>query len=239
MAVKPLETVLLNPVQAQIMQEDVRSWEGQVQAIQQGHWTQKTIGDVQAIRERIHRTKKQLQMEAASEGEQPTPAERDRLARTEVELREKITQGMLTEEEMRKCPSNAPNDLIKWETANIKDIERWKNVRQQLDPENPEAQNLERFRPKGHEQVRLVDTVIPGKMAYTHVPQEKWDATFDPAAKVETALDQVKKHSFSEAERQRRSEAMKQRWAAKKAASLTDTKETHEHQDISTADAVL
>ena len=219
MAVKPLETVLLNPTQASIMQEDVKSWEGQVKAIEQGHWTQKTIGDVQAIRERIQRTKKQLQAEAASEGEQPTPAERDKLAKVELELRTKITQGMLTEEEMRKCPSSAPTNLIRWETANMPDIERWKNARQQLDPENPDAQNLEPFRPRGTEQLRLVDTVIPGKMAYTHVPQEKWDATFEPAKKVESALDQVKKHhTMSEEQKQAARDRMNKRWAAKKAS---------------------
>ena len=226
MAVKPLETVLLNPTQASIMQEDVRSWEGQGKAIEQGHWTQKTIGDVQAIRERIQRTKKQLQAEAASEGEQPTPAERDKLAKVELQLREKITQGMLTEEEMRKCPSSAPTNLIRWETANMPDIERWKNARQQLDPENPDAQNLEPFRPRGTEQLRLVDTAIPGKMAYTHVPEEKWDATFDKTKKVESALDQAKKHKYtiSDAERQARSDRAKARWAAKKTTELLDAK---------------
>ena len=190
MSMKPLDTVLLNPTQVASMKEDLQGWKGMVNAVNQGHWMGKGIQDVQAVRERIQRTEHQLRTEAASEGDL-TGHEKDTLAKQEVELRTKITQGMLPEETMRKCPSNAPSDLLRWEAHNIKDIEKWKNIRQQLDPLNPEAQNLEVYRPRGERDVtRIADeSVIPGKMNYTTVSQEKWDATFDPSQKVLSALD--------------------------------------------------
>ena len=190
MAIKPLEKVLLNPAQVEEMKEDLQACQAQLQ--------NPRVQDKGAVRDRMQRMQKQLVEEGASEGEQPTPQERDKLAKLEGQLRMQITQGMISEEEMRKCPSDAPNRLLRWEQSNIKKIEMWRNIRQQLDPMNPEAGNLEPFRPRGPQDRVRLDALIPGQMDYQSVPQERWDQTFDPSKKVESALDQAKKRHVKE-----------------------------------------
>lgn len=128
------------------------------------------------------------------------PIEKDRLAKVEVELREKITNGMLSQEEMRKNPAGAVDRHRRWERANKADILKWKNVRQQLhadagDPStwDRDVANLEQFRPEGaRERVRL-DAQIPGKMAFTGVPQEQWDTAFQGKGPENTALKQAER----------------------------------------------
>lgn len=126
------------------------------------------------------------------------PVEKDHLAKVERDLREKITTGMLSQEEMRKNPAGAVDRHRRWERANKADIMTWKNARLQLhaDGSDPstwdrDTANLEQFRPEGaRERVRL-DAQIPGKMAFTGVPQEQWDTAFQGKGPENTALKQA------------------------------------------------
>jgi len=173
MAMKPVNRVLFNPERVAEMREDVAKWEYAVKRALQGDEAAYSRVNVQETMERIRRVKKQLAEEVA-DGEL-SPSEKDQLAKRERELRGKILHGMLDEETMRKCPSDAPNRHIQWERANMASIMEWKNIRQQLDPENTEAQNLEAFRPKGAQGYGYrSDTLIPGKMSLSDLPAENY-----------------------------------------------------------------
>lgn len=56
----------------------------------------------------------------------------DTAVRREKELREKITTGMPTYEEMRRNPPGALDKHMQWEARNKADIAEWKNIRRRL-----------------------------------------------------------------------------------------------------------
>lgn len=151
---------------------------------------------------RLLQRKREIQQQLSRSLPEPItdPIEKDTLAKIEVELREKITHGMLSQEEMRKNPAGSVDRHRRWERANKADIMKWKNIRLQLhaDQSDPstwdrDTANLEQFRPEGaRERVRL-DAQIPGKMAFSGVPQEKWDQAFEGKQPENTALAQAKR----------------------------------------------
>jgi len=115
----------------------------------------------------------------------PKGAEKDRIVAEEKQLREEITQGMPDETTMRKNPPGAVDRHMAWEKRNKEKIIRWKNTRQLLNEEGDiNASNLERYRPKGTQDM-MANAQIPGHFAPgQNVPQENWDLIFgDPEAK--------------------------------------------------------
>ena len=126
------------------------------------------------------------------------PLERDKLAKVEQGLREEITQGMLSQEEMRKNPPGAVDRHLAWERGMKGKILEWKEARLRLAADtspvetwNRDEANLEQFRPEGAiGRVRL-DAQIPGKMAMSPQAKEHWPLG-EP--KVETAMGQAVKH---------------------------------------------
>lgn len=127
---------------------------------------------------------------------------RENLAKLETTLREKITQGMPTQEEMRKNPAGTVDKHMRWERSNKADIMQWKKIRRMLaaDDSHPstwdtESSNLEKYRPHGAVGYGYRgDAGIPGHMAYQDIPEEKWP--FDPPQN--TALEQVKQRAKKE-----------------------------------------
>lgn len=173
MAMKQLNKILFNPDRVEEMREDCEKWERAVQRALRSDGDAGSRINVQETMERIRRVKQQLNEEVADG--KLTDSEKDQLARRERELRAKITHGMLDEETMRKCPSDAPNRHLQWERANMPAIIEWKNIRQQLDPENNEAQNLEAFRPRGAQGYGYrADAAISGKMSMSDLPAENF-----------------------------------------------------------------
>ena len=162
---------------------------------------------------RLMQRKKEVDKQLAQSMPEPitNPVEKDHLAKVERDLREKITTGMLSQEEMRKNPAGAVDRHRRWERANKADILTWKNVRLQLhaDTSDPstwdrDTANLEQFRPEGaRERVRL-DAQIPGKMAFAGVPQEKWDTAFQGKGPANTALQQAKRMQTETKKREKR-----------------------------------
>lgn len=73
----------------------------------------------------------------------------DEAIRLEVELRERILQGMPSQEEMRKNPHGAVDKHIAWEKRNKSNIELWKNCKLRLNPgsEDRDLCNFEKYRP--------------------------------------------------------------------------------------------
>lgn len=126
-------------------------------------------------------------------------AERDKLSKRADELLEQITEGMLTQEEMRKNPPGAVDHLRAWERHNKPKILEWKNIRLQLaadtsDPEtwNRDEANLERYRPAGATGRVRLDAQIPGKMAMSTEAKENWPLG-EPTATTATAHIKVRK----------------------------------------------
>lgn len=87
----------------------------------------------------------------------PIPAsEMDFAVKAEKHLREKITQGMPTQSEMRRNPAGAVDKHMAWEKRNKTDILVWKNIRRRLHAsgvsdhglqDENDVSNLEKFRP--------------------------------------------------------------------------------------------
>jgi len=99
----------------------------------------------------------------------------DDAVKLEASLREKWSQGMPTQAEMRKNPAGAVGKHMAWEARNKADIIRWKNVQRRLHKsgdtsgsyEDPDASNIERFRPAGGvDELLMHGTAITGKQFY-------------------------------------------------------------------------
>lgn len=75
-------------------------------------------------------------------------ATKDKLAKQAAELRHKISEGMLTSAEMnnpRRSP-NAPIKHLEWEKRNSKNIYEYKQLMRRIEPNDPGASSVERFR---------------------------------------------------------------------------------------------
>src|SRR5574341_1351442 len=74
---------------------------------------------------------------------------RDALAKRQRELREKIKEGMLTHEEMRRNPPGAVDRHRKWERQNKDRILEYKNICRALEPDSDakDLASVEVFRP--------------------------------------------------------------------------------------------
>ena len=183
-----------------------------------------SIQDKGAVQRQLRNLKLQYERQA------PEPlagAEKDTLAAKEKALREEVTQGMLSQEEMRKNPPGAVDQHMRWERANKAKIMEWKNLRLQLaaDTSSPDTwdrdvANLERYRPSGaRERVRL-DAQIPGKMAFGNVPEEKWEQAFGSTHPENSALNQAKRRTLTDEQRAAVSARLAKARAAKRAKAL-------------------
>ena len=104
---------------------------------------------------------------------------RDALLVRQRELREKIKDGMLTHEEMRRNPPGAVDRHRKWEAQNTDRILEYKNVCRALEPDSDakDLASVEVFRPSRPFQYNS-NAQIAGHMAYSDVPAENWDRAF-------------------------------------------------------------
>ena len=73
---------------------------------------------------------------------------RDRLAEEAKEIRERVTGAMLTRDQMDR-PSKNPGAIqkqVRFMKTYKKDIQRYKEIQRTLEPDDPTAVDLERFR---------------------------------------------------------------------------------------------
>lgn len=208
---------LLSPDQQQQFDEDIRECK---EALEDPKVQKK--GEV---RQRMRNLELSYQRQAP---QAITGMDKDRLARLETRVRDKIREGMLTQEEMRKNPASAVDRHIKWERANKANILLYKKIRRvqaTMDGGSPatwdrEASNIEQFRPGGAVgRGYRGDAQIPGIMSYGDVPNDQWP--FE--APSNTALEQAKRHKniSEETREQRRQFAANAREAkARKAAAV-------------------
>lgn len=158
----------------------------------QNPWKLNREGDVTEVKARVKRLDRQLQEQSPTE---LSGAQKDLLKKELQAIEEKILPGMPTKEEMRKNPAGMVGRHMRWERTHKKDILRWKNGMQMLEPDNadPDLSNLERIRPDGVMDRFRADAQINGVMSYGNIPQEKWDQTFQGKGPENTALKQVQR----------------------------------------------
>ena len=95
-----------------------------------------------------------------------SPEEEGRMVRRSKELLNEILVGMPSQEEMRKAPAGAVDKHMKWEKRNKSKILEWKNIQLRLTHgSEPEAANLERYRPTGST-LNMDNVFISGKQFY-------------------------------------------------------------------------
>ncbi len=95
-----------------------------------------------------------------------TAEEEGRLAARSRELLDHIvSDGMLSQAEMRACPPGAPDQHLAWERRNKAFILEWKNIQLRMKPGEREAANLERYRPVAS-RMNLDNAVVDRKLMF-------------------------------------------------------------------------
>lgn len=149
---------------ALLRKDQVEDMEGERQAAQQKLRSTTFLGDKSAVAEQLRALEIQL------ESQRPRPyrsEEIDSVIKREADLREKIKIGMLSQEEMRKCPPGAVDRHRAWEKKNMPLIEEWQNIQRRLNAENDdrESASIENFRPTANT-MNLHNALIPGKQFF-------------------------------------------------------------------------
>lgn len=126
------------------------------------------IEDKGTVAEQLRRLEGQLESQRPKEY---SSTEIDAAVRREQILREQFTDGMLSQEEMRKNPAGAVGRLLEWERKNIRAIEEWQNIRRRLHvgSDDPDIASIERYRPVTST-MPMHDTQIQGKMMFMPPP---------------------------------------------------------------------
>ena len=146
--------------------------------LRQPTWVNDALGGnaPQQLSKTIRSIEDDLEENSPPQVDAPT---RDALVMRQRELREKIKEGMLTHEEMRRNPPGAVDRHRKWEKQNTDRILEYKNIWRTLEPESDakDLASIEVFRPS-RPMVYNSNSQIAGHFAYSDVPQENWDQTF-------------------------------------------------------------
>ena len=146
--------------------------------LRQPTWVNDALGgnSPQSLAKGIRAMEEDLEENSPPQINGPT---RDALLVRQRELREKIKDGMLTHEEMRRNPPGAVDRHRKWEAQNTDRILEYKNVCRALEPDSDakDLASVEVFRPSRPFAYNS-NAQISGHVAYSDVPQENWDRTF-------------------------------------------------------------
>lgn len=149
-----------------LRKDQVEEMEGERQAAEQKLRSPNFLGDKGTVSEQLRSLVHQL------ESQRPRPYKSediDSAIRREAELRAQIQIGMLSQEEMRKCPPGAVDRHRAWEKKNMPRIEEWQNIQRRLNAENDdrESASIEQFRPT-QSTMNMHNALIPGKQY--HLP---------------------------------------------------------------------
>ena len=125
---------------------------------------------------------------------------KDALHKLEVELADKIKEGMLSAEEMRRNRGDSVDRHMAWEKAKKPTILMWKNIRRMLHAgsDAPNVSNIETLRPSmiyphSGAATFMADAKIPGNFAMTSAAKANFDETFPDSPTVDTAMKQVER----------------------------------------------
>jgi hypothetical protein len=129
------------------------------------------------VRESLRRLERQLETQRPRSFE---GKDLDRAVAREQELREKIREGMLSHEEMRKNPSGAVDRHRAWEREKMPLITEWQNIQRCLhaDNDNREMASIESFRPTTST-MNMDSAQIPGKQFHLPPPGAAPVVTFN------------------------------------------------------------
>lgn len=127
----------------------------------------------------------------------------DRVSKREVELREKILEGMPSAAEMRLGPPGALGKHQDWQKKNQRRMQEWKNCALLLarsgkgngDYSDPDVANFERFRPRSSS-LNLDTTAVPTTTYVGTHPSpeymEGYERTFgDPEARIARLREEI------------------------------------------------
>ena len=133
-AIKPL----LRPDAAEEAMHDIKSAEAKLSSPH--------IEDKREARNQLIRLRKTTQDQLPKAPENADEEGR-MVARSNELLEAIVSDGMLSQAEMRACPPGAPDLHLAWERRHKAHILEWKNLQLRLRPGEREAANLERHRP--------------------------------------------------------------------------------------------
>jgi len=157
------------------------------------------IEDRAGMDRRLRTIQRDLRAQMAPE---TTPEQRDLLSKEEKVLREQISEAMLSQEEMRKCPPGALGRNVRFETEFKTRIMRWKNIVRAMNPGNddPDVSNLEKFRPKTNS-LNMDNALIQGKQFFlspdTEQYKENYDRTFNGGSDTDRRIAELEKRLAS------------------------------------------
>lgn len=126
------------------------------------------VQDPGAVRKQLRQL--DFQIEKQSPKAYPNEVLDSAVAR-EKQLREEFTEGMPTQEEMRKRPAGAVDKNLSWERRNKLRIMEWKNIRLRLQQSGAmssmdaqDVASIEQYRPRGGTgELPMHGTLIAGK----------------------------------------------------------------------------
>lgn len=122
------------------------------------------IQDKGQVADQLRRLDKQLETQRPKEF---GASEIDNAVKREAQLRAEWTEGMLSQEEMRKAPPGAVDRHLQWERKNKPAISEWQNIMRRLNAGSDarEVASIERFRPTVNS-MNLDNAIIQGKQFY-------------------------------------------------------------------------
>lgn len=121
---------------------------------------------------------------AANTAPELGPADRDKMAKRVLALEEKLRDGLLSNEEMRRNPHGAVTANVAYEKRNKHLITRWRNGLRALNADMPahalsDLTNLERLRPRTST-MSMADCQIPQVRAFSFPPNDpQYSANYD------------------------------------------------------------
>ena len=184
---------LMRPAQVHEVTEEIGRIERTMSGSHRG-----AIQDPGAMQKQVRNLKKNLDERAPKPYE---AAEIDNQVQRADILREKISEGMLSQIEMRRNPVGAVDRHIKWERANKGRIKEYKHIMLRLNAGTDERDvaNIEKFRPAGYVGGYSADAQIPGNFAMSPQAKANWPLG-DP--KCDTAAAQAARAEKAEADKQ-------------------------------------
>lgn len=134
---------LLSPSEKAALAEEKAELNETIDAMSKGHG--KNIDVAAMKRQRDHYD----QMIHDGSAGRMTGATKDKLSARAKELEGQFTSGMPTRDEMWAKRGEHPGIVRKqmgWEKRNAGSVQEWKQIQRRLEPDNPTASNIERFR---------------------------------------------------------------------------------------------
>lgn len=136
---------MMEQAAALLRPDQIEEMEGERQALER-KFKNPNVEDKGVVAEQLRRLDNQLETQRPREYKSD---EIDAAVKREAELRAGWTDGMLSQEEMRKSPPGAVDRHLQWERKNKSAIMEWQNIRRRLNhgSDARESASIELYRP--------------------------------------------------------------------------------------------